>query len=279
MIHKIVKTLEELYFVRNENERMRLLGMSVPQLMEEFVFPNCLCLPRSGIRYPRIDGRFMELMARHGKDFLAVDYELGSILLECAMQRLSRHPELPAIDYKGNLPEKWRAYSAGSVNPDGINGCPDEPGLWGSEEVHFIVEMLPVCLNDLREPKHAEHAKLLLFQILTKLTDGFFGMGEKYCDMKAKDVWQAAYQMLLKMHLEVDFVDYCVANKDGWRIGFKVFQNWAWESSSELVDYLLDEINLEREVYYEGPKRQLFKFFGVYEKETRRRIQKELASA
>ena len=134
MIQRIVATMEELGFVRNENEKERLLGWSVPEVMENFVFPRCLCLPRSGRRYPRIDGSFMELMARHGKDFLTADYELGSVLLELAMQRITKHPDLPAIEYYKILPEKWRAYSAASSNPEGMNGCPDEPGLWGERK-------------------------------------------------------------------------------------------------------------------------------------------------
>lgn len=277
MIQRIVKTLDELGFVRKETQKAELLAMSVPQLMEDFVLPCCLSLPRTGRRYPRIDGSFMELVTRHGKDFLEADYRLGNVLLELAMQRITRHPDLPAIDYKGNLPEKYKPYSAASINPNGCNGCPDEPGLWGKEEVHFIVEMLPLCLKS-GERMYADHAKLILFQILTKITDGFFGMGEMYENMLAKDVWKAAYQMLTDGHYEADFVDYCVAQNGGWRIGFEVFKNWAWKTSPELLNYLLSKIDLDRETYFKGIKRDVLKFFRAYDKMTRECIVKELCA-
>lgn len=269
-------TLEKLGFVREDKQKEGLLAMSMPELIENFVLPQCLCLPRSGRRYPRIDGSFMALMARHGKDFLEADYEHGSVLLELAMQRITKNPELPAIDYRGILPAEYQPYSAASVNPNGYNYCPDEPGLWGAESVHFIVEMLPTCLG-LGEPKYADHARLILFQILTKVTEHFFGMGVKYLGMGADELWKSALQMLNEAGLEDDFIDYCLKSKAGWRIGLKVFQNWDYPAGS--LRRLVDGIDLDKEVYYKGFKRRLLKLFGLYNKMTRKRILEELIRA
>lgn len=274
MIQKIVATMGELGFVRNEEQKAELLAMSVPQLMEEFIFPRCLCLPRSGCRYPRIYGRFMELMARRGKDFLEADYGLGSILLECAMQRITRHPDLPAIDYKGNLPEKYKPYSAGSVNPDGICCCPDEPGLWGSEEVHFLLQMLPVCLQ-LKEPKYAAHAKLILFQMVSLLGQGHLSWLSRYCDVSEEDAWKAAVDMLFEENLVQEFVDYCVSK--GWRVGLKLFRSRRFYGQDE--EYLLNKIDLKQETYYKGFKRKALAGLGLYNQKTRKCILNELRSA
>ncbi|MBO5284241.1 MAG: hypothetical protein J6B00_00010, partial [Alphaproteobacteria bacterium] len=236
----------------------------------------CLCLPRSGRRYPRIDDSFMALMVRHGKDFLAADYELGSVLLELAMQRITRHPELPAIDYKGNLPEKWRAYSAGSLNPDGINGCPDEPGLWGSEEVRFIVEMLPVCLT-LSEQKYAEHARLILFQLISRLDADFMWLDEKYCYLSQKEVWKKACDMVFETGLVKPMLNRFAESKAGWRSGMSFYRCDGFSINDE--DYLLSKIDLEKEVYYTGAARWILKLFGLYEKKTRKRILEEIWSA
>ncbi|MBP3687212.1 MAG: hypothetical protein J6J35_02475 [Alphaproteobacteria bacterium] len=268
--------MEELGFVRNENEKERLLGWSVPEVMENFVFPRCLCLPRSGRRYPRIDGSFMELMARHGKDFLTADYELGSVLLELAMQRITKHPDLPAIEYYKILPEKWRAYSAASSNPEGMNGCPDEPGLWGSEEVHFLQQMLPVCLK-LKERKYADHAKLILFQEASLLCNGRFLWlsDEHYCDVKEVTAWKTAVSLLFEENLVQEFVDYCVGK--GWRVGKKLFQSPRFYGQDE--EYLLSRIDLSKETYYKGFKRKALGWLGLYNSKTRKRILAELRSA
>lgn len=270
MIQKIVKKLDELGFVREEQKSM-LLAMSVPELMEEFVFPRCLCLPRSGVRYPRINGRFMELMTWCGEDFLAADYKLGSILLECAMQRISRHPSLPAIDYVGNLPKEYREYSAASMNPEGINGCPDEPGLWGSEEIHFLLFMLPVCLK-LKEPKYADHAKLIVFQMVSLLGSGnFLWLKDTgYCNVNEEDAWLKAAVILCEAGLEREFVDYCVGK--GWRVGVKFFRESFFRGDHE--EYLLSKIDLKQENYYQGFKRKALMWLGLYDRKTRECILK-----
>lgn len=274
MIQNVIKTMEELGFVRNEEQKAELLAMNMPELMEKFVFPKCLFLPRTGRRYPRIDDSFMALMVRHGKDFLAADYELGSVLLELAMQRITKHPDLPAIDYKGILPEKWRAYSAGSMNPDGINGCPDEPGLWGSVQVRFIVEMLPVCLH-LSEQKYAEHARLILFQLISRLDADFMWLDEEYCYLSKEEVWKAAVSLLFEENLVQEFVDYCVGK--GWRVGKKLFQSPRFYGQDE--EYLLSKIDLSKETYYKGFKRKALGWLGLYNSKTRKRILNELRSA
>lgn len=268
MVQQIVKTLEDLYLLYDEKKKSELLSMSVFQIMKNFVLPNCLCLPRSGIRYPRIDGRFMELMTRHGKDFLEADYELGNVLLECAMQRISKHPALPAIDYQGNLPEGYKSYSAASINCDGHNNCPDEPGLWGFTEVHFIVKMLPTCLK-LYNPTLAKHAKLILFQILTLLPNRLTWRDEIFCNFTKEETWNAGLKMLhITPDLEYEFVDYCVCND--WRLAVPIVLRG--EFSPETIDYLLSKIDLDKETYYTGFKRRVLKFVGLYNKMTRKRI-------
>ncbi len=279
MIHiaEIINTLEELGFVRKEEEKQQLLAMTVPQLMKDYILPQCLCLPRSGVRYPRIDGCFMRLMAKHGQDFLSADYELGSVLLELAMQRITKHPELPAIDYYGILPDAYKPYSAASCNPNGYNGCPDEPGLWGDGEVEFLMERLPTCLA-LGDARYAEHAKTILFQLLTKL-DGknegdshWFGMR---CEKTERELWQAAAHMAIKAGLSRVIIDLCV-NK-GWRCG-KQFFAFPWFLGEDEF-YLLDQIDLNKEEYFRGLKRGILKLFGLYNKKTREKIMEEIRAA
>lgn len=275
MIYAIVNTMAELGFVRNEEKKQELLAMSVPQVMRDFVFPHCLCLPRVEVRYPRISGSFMRLMTAHGKDFLAADYELGSILLECAMQRITRHPDLPAIDYRGNLPEAYKKYAASSVNPNGYNGCPDEPGLWGTAEVHFLTEMLPVCLK-LRGEKFAAHAKLILFQLVSMLnserSEFSWHFDVRHCDLSEKEVWKEACCMLYDANLVQEFVDYCLAGN--WRSGMRLFSSIHFYGQDE--EYLLSKIDLEKEKYYTGGKRGLLKICGLYNKMTRKRVAEEI---
>lgn len=272
----ILVTMEKLGFIRNEEKMAELRAMSTQQLMKDFVLPQCLCLPRSGNRYPRISGSFMRLMTAHGLDFLNADYELGSVLLECAMQRITKHPDLPAIDYRGNLPEEFKPYAASSVNPNGYNGCPDEPGLWGSAEVHFLLEMLPVCL-ELRNPVYAAHAKLILFQIVRKLNlerySSFAWISDKrHCDLSEEEVWKPALDMLFAYNLVQEFVDYSVANN--WRADLRVYKSPRFYGQDEM--YLLNKIDLNDEVYYCGGVRFFLKVCGLYKKMTRRCILKEI---
>lgn len=269
----VINTLEELGFVRNEEQKAELAAMTTAQLMKDFVFPYCLGLPRSNYRYPRISGSFMKLMTAHGRDFLNADYELGSVLLELAMQRITRHPSLPAIDYRGMLPDVYKPYAASSVNPNGYNGCPDEPGLWGSEEVHFLLEMLPVCFT-LRNKAFADHAKLILFQMVSMLANNgrFMWLKGCYCDVREEDAWKAAVSMLYDAGLVQAFIDYCV--EKGWRVGKKLFRLPQFGGPDE--EYLLGKIDLDKENYYRGSKRGLLKFFGLYDKFTRKKIAEEI---
>lgn len=273
MKQRIINTLENKGFVRAGEHN--LARMTMREMMKDFIFPHCLGLPRSNVRYPRISGEFMELMALHGEDFLKVDYELGSILLECAMQRLSRHPDLPWIDYQGNLPEEYKPYSAASINPDGINGCPDEPGLWGDEEVRFIVNMLPICLR-LRDSKFRAHAELILFQLLAKLQDGTrfcpFGRCQDY--LSVEELWTKAEEMFYQADPSVlrHVLDYFIDTN--WRDGMKLYQKSRFVGYPE--DYLLGHIDLEKETYYTGWKRKLLKVLDLYTQYTRQRIVEEI---
>lgn len=275
----IVNTLVELALVSSVNVKDELLNKTVPQLMKDYVLPHCLCLPRSGLRYPRIDGRYMKLMAKHGQDFLAADYELGSILLELAMQRITKHPDLPAIDYKGNLPVGYQQYSAASCNRDGYNGCPDEPGLWGTEEVEFLLKQLPTCIA-LREKKYSEHAKTILFQLITKLGKSSYAGGIdwlelRHCAWYANEVLNEALAMCSKCGFVRLMVDRCVA--DNWRNGFALYN--ASFFSKDDMDYLLSKMDLEKETYYKGFKRFCLKLVGQYGKKTKQQIRKEILRA
>lgn len=270
-VQTIINTLVELHLVRDE-KKAELLAMTVPQLMKDYVLPHCLCLPRAGIRYPRIAGEFMELMAKHGKDFLEADYELGSVLLELAMQRITKHPDLPAIDYRGILPDEYKPYSAASINPDGFNCCPDEPGLWGSEEVHFLVEMLPTCLA-LRDAPFANHAQTILFQLLTNLSNGFMWLDNpSHCDMSKQEVWEKAVSIARQTGMMQVMIDRCV--EAGWRCGKRFFKTL---SDAQLI-YLVNKIDLEKERYYTGIKRFLLKAFGLYIRRTQEKIVEEIRS-
>lgn len=284
MKSEIVKFFEDLHLVTSEEQIAELHMMDMSRLMKEVVFPKVLCLPRSGIRYPRIDGRFMEVMTKCGRDFLEADFMLGAILLECAMQRLTCNPNLPAIKYQEMLPDSYQQYSARSINVNGINCCPDEPGLWGAEELRFIMEMLPVCL-ELPEKcpqcsvfysyavKYAEHAKTLLFQTLTKGVKNLIPYHSLIKDMPSSDdVWNRAADTLVKAKLVPEFIDYCVDNK--WRYGMLFFSS-SWVTNQDL-DLLLSKINLDNENFYLGFKRQCLKAIGLYEKKTRKKVLEEI---
>lgn len=284
MKSEVVKFFEDLYLVTGEEQIAELQMMDMSRLMKEVVFPKVLCLPRAGLRYPRIDGRFMEVMTKCGRDFLEADFKLGAILLECAMQRLTCNPNLPAINYQAMLPIGYQQYSARSINPNGINGCPDEPGLWGAEELRFVMEMLPVCLElDKKCPQgsafygyatqYAEHARTLLFQTLTKGVKNLIPYHSSIKDMPSCDeVWNSAADMLVKAKLVPEFIDYCVDKK--WRCGMKFFSS-SWASAQDL-DLLLSKIDLDKEIFYLGFKRQCMKVCGLYEKKTREKVLEEI---
>ncbi len=273
VVANVVDTLEALGFVREPALKAELSAKTLPQLMKDFILPRCLCLPRSGVRYPRIASEFMALMAKHGQDFLAADYELGSVLLECAMQRITRHPDLPAIDYKGNLPAPYKAYAASAINPDGMNGCPDEPGLWGTEAIDFLLSQLPACLA-LRDAKFSGHAWTILFQLVTMLGKGeFLWMNGCYCPYSEDSVLKSAVQMCAKCGFNQKMVDCCTSSGD-WRSGLALFGSSWFSVEDEL--YLLSKIDLDRETYYKGFKRAMLKLFRKYDKLTKQKISEEL---
>lgn len=275
LVEQIVCTLIELCLDSGKADELRAL--SVRQLMRQHVLKRCLCLPRSGYRYPRISGRFMKLMAKHGKDFLMADYELGSVLLELAMQRISRHPYLPAIDYKGILPDEYKQYSAASINPDGINGCPDEPGLWGYEELLFLKEMLPTCL-ELQNEAYRNHAVTILFQLLFMFSSRASSLGvcldEQIMDeekLRAGFVTMAENAGLIKEMIERCF-------KADWRRGIDFYMKLSASYTADVlaaVDLLTQE-DLDNEIYYIGQGRWFLKFFGIYNQMTKKKIREEL---
>lgn len=267
MKQEIINTLEVMGFVRAGKHRLD--EMSLEEIMKYFILPKCVCLPRSGVRYPRISGEFMGLMALYGEDFLQADYELGSVLLELAMQRLSRHPELPAIDYKGNLPEEYKPYSAASINPNGINGCPDEPGLWGAEAWSFIRKQLPTCLK-LTEPRYSAHAMMLLYQIASRSAKS---MSPYNSDVDDEEIAEWAVGLIKEYSSLDEFAVYLVKGNKGWREHAKFLSKYYKELNWERLFSLMD---LDKEVYYKGGKRWVLKKLGLYDKLTKKRIAREL---
>ena len=105
----------------------------------------------------RIGDTFMKFMARHVKEVVMEDFQVGMNLLEIAMQRLSNGAVLhEAISWPEPLDKEYWEYSSRW----------DEPGLMSEGCYQFIVSGLPVCL---RHNETREHALKILFGLIEHL--------------------------------------------------------------------------------------------------------------
>ena len=128
---------------------------------------NQVILPRLAGRAEyrnRIYPDFMKFLSLYATEVCQEDNNLGEIMLEIAMQRISNGAVLHEDDLTPTfkaLPEAYREYASQNYCLGG------EPGLMGKEEYAFIMQALPVCL---KHEKLRSHALAIAFGILKHLT-------------------------------------------------------------------------------------------------------------
>lgn len=125
--------LEKVTGVKNLEE------MDWEKVVDEVILPKLAGTPNH--RY-RIGSPFMAFMAKFGDVCWHKNYQLGLVLNEIALQRISNgavvHKEDPTPTFEA-LPEKYRPYASAS----GYVGC--EPGLMGKDEEDFLLNCLEDC--------------------------------------------------------------------------------------------------------------------------------------
>ncbi len=138
----------------------QLMKMSFKEVALKVILPEM-----AGNKYfrKRIQPTYMSFMADYGFVCLAEDREIGTILNEIAMQRLScgavLHEESTAKS--SVLPEEFREYASQKY----ARGCLPEP--MDAKDYNFILKQMGTCCL---LPQYADHAKALCFGLVQYLT-------------------------------------------------------------------------------------------------------------
>lgn len=266
MVNSVVNTLCQFGYVRDEQLKTELSTKSMHQLILDYILPFVVEVGGQDTRGWRLSPRFMKLMTKHAQDFIREDRELGEMLFELALQRIQRHPELKAIDYRGILPEVYKKYSAAY----------DQPGLWGDEEWEFMQKRLQDGLY-LSNKAYRTHCEELILDILAKIAPG----ENDWYGMKTVVPNGALYELIVKLatlNNSPSEVALCLLHKAKgyWRRNKQFYAQFASELDWE--EFFL-KIDLDEEQYYRGFSRFMLKLFGRYDKATKKRVREEICKA
>lgn len=270
VVKNVVNYLIEVNAINEESaQKENLFGQSVSNLIKDYILPCIVNKGGQDIRGWRLSPTFMKLMARFGADFVHEANEEGNILMELAMQRLS----MGAVLHEGVhlihiLPAEYQKYSAAW----------DQFGIMDEACWQFVVKQLPFCLTSLK-PAFSDHAKKILFGMLEHLTPegqttGDYMWAEDVCKVSVKEAWEWAEHVGVVTYSASEIAQH-FAKTDSWRSHTSFLARYNSSIDWEQFFYF---ISLEREECYKGFHRKMLKLFGLYEKQTKKKLQKEILS-
>ena len=248
----------------NVNE---LNAMSQTELVEKVILPRILGTPRGNFRYNRIEGRYMQLIADYGKLCVELDRQSGELLMEFAMQRISKGAVLhEGVHLINILPEKYQKYTSAY----------DEPGIMGPECWNFLLSNLVFCVKHLKHEAYRDHAEKILWGLLEHLNpdgttnNGYLWNDEKYVGASKSEAYQAAEQMATCC-FNINTIAQHFASD--WR------KHKAYLKRNEnVIDWkaFFAHVDLEAENFYTGIRRTMYQYSGLYKSRTEAKILKEI---
>lgn len=212
----------------------------------------------------RIYPEFMKFLALYAKEVCQEDNNLGEIMLEIGMQRISNgavlHEDDTTPTFKA-LPEAYREYASQNYCLGG------EPGLMGEAEYAFIMQALPVCLH---HEKLRAHALAIAFGVLKHLTpEGEVADDYMFGTLSFKPNGKALYEAALSWVM-------CHATWD------ELFRHFAqpkqWQKHKKWFKQEIKSKNLNWSKFFEATQAAGTGFF-VKRWRNRARVEKEIMSA
>ncbi len=227
-----------------------LASENVIDVIQKFVYPKVL-KPWQERENHHISDEFMTLMAKHGKTIYNADNTQGNILLEIALQRISRggvvHKRLP--EQGKTLPIWAHIYSAAKDIPAPMSGAC----------FLFLMEQAKYILGN-RSPELRNHLITILFGIINNLTE----KGEElYANTLDADVNPATLYMLAWQIIRTDINQYDIADELGTPAGILKYNSyfrecWDYLDRTKLAKQLgikgwFKERKLKKMIFYDIP--------------------------
>lgn len=185
MNKEFVKRVAELSGVSQKE----IAAMPHSNIVYQVVMPKILHEGGQDIRGWRISEDYMMLMADFGEYFWVQDWVSGEILLEIAMQRISKGAVLHEPIKFDLLPEKYYKYSAAW----------DQPGLMTDGCWQFLTKQAKTCLQSKNLKGHMSKIICGLAEHLDKdgeTKNGYMLSSSCLKSVKAQDIFNWAWQMI-----------------------------------------------------------------------------------
>ncbi|MBP5353389.1 MAG: hypothetical protein J6Y91_06500 [Alphaproteobacteria bacterium] len=244
-----------------------LNNMSQQELVDKIILPHLAGIARDNIRYNRITGTYMQFLADWGQTCIELDRTSGELLMEMALQRLSKGAVIHSGVHLINiLPDEYKKYTAAY----------DEPGLVGPECWNFIKANLVFCIQNLRTESYRCHAEAILWGLLDHLNpdgstnDGYMWNRPDYVGASEAEAYHWAEVAAIKCFgvdaIAQHFAPKWQQHKDFLR-RYDDGINW---------DNFFKKVDLDAEPYSSGLGRFVYKLFGAYDGHVRKAILKEI---
>lgn len=263
-ITSVVDTLVAMNVV-NKEEAQSLYDKSMALLVDSFILPEVV--KKAENRGGHLSDTFMKLMAKHGQEFVQDAPYTGNVLMEIALQRLSRgavkHED---VSHLANLPMEYEDYSVDK----------DQYALMSKACWEFITKQLRFCLTSLKQ-EYCEHAKIILWDLLKNLnsdgtTNNSYMWMENLCGISSTEALNWVIEEVITTYGTDEVVKFYT--QPNWREHKDFFADYFWFIDRDLFFSLID---LDKETYYKGFKRSLLKFFGFYNDATKEKILFEIS--
>lgn len=232
------------------------------RIVKDFILQKVLFVGGE-MRRQRISDEFMLFMAEWGQECIARDAETGTILMEIALQRISKGAA-PHADYDllNALPLDYQWYCA--VN--------DEPGEMTAACWEFLRKNLSYCLEDLQNETWQRHAELITLGLLCVLNeDGSTNDGYRWNEQAIGTSAKDAYDVLLNIaSIMLSFYEIVPTLAPTWRKKrryFKMAETVVDWSSPEISSAFKNDAAVDKQgnPYFNRRSKFFLKLFGLYQ--------------
>lgn len=200
----------------------KISAYSHTRLINEVVLPVILYPGGQDIRGWRIGDDYMLLMAEFGEYCMLQDCYTGEIMLEIALQRLSRGAVLHESSRFDILPQEYYKYSAAW----------DQHGLMSDACWEFLTKQYRTCL---RTNLAKDHVIKIIFGLIDHLDEngnelGRYMLKYDHFHTSPKDVYDWAWNAAKNLSVKERFEHF--ATPERWR-KYKVFFKENWKDIDE----------------------------------------------
>ena len=195
-----------------------LQHMNGRQLADEVILPKIVVIGGQDTRGWRIGDDFMQLMADYAPELYRNDSYSGEILLELALQRLSKGAVLHEAHHLINsLPPAYQKYSAAY----------DQYGLMSDACWNFLAKQASFCLKT----NAAEHTRKIVFGLLDHLTPqgetlGSFMLGASNFKLSGRQVYETMWEIACSQLSFETLYEHFVTPQRYKKYSFWLKDNW-----------------------------------------------------